>query len=262
MGVEGGVGQQQWQRRGFGQEDVEFSIASSHAVDSGTYSWNMDGTVHIIDNPLREDRPSAFLRAEGDKEDKEVINGDEILLEDDHKVEVLFEAFCWNGWGWGCSSGGGSNNGGGSNSNCVQASHTLDYKLVYDDGLSRSLGGSVQSQLQQTMAHVQTKYCHHSLGTKIKLNNVGGGYKHIQGQNWMNSNDQYGSFRSWSQGERGNADLLVMVGHWQGQSVDNWAGLAYVGVVCTGPQYAYSMNMWSQTPASTSWIIAHEMVTI
>ena len=114
----------------FGQEDVEFSIASSHAADSGTYSWNMDGTVHVIDNPLREDRPSAFLRAEGDKEDKEVINGDEILLEDDHKVEVLFEAFCWNGWGWGCSSGGGSNNGGGSNSNCVQASHTLDYKVI------------------------------------------------------------------------------------------------------------------------------------
>ena len=75
----------------------------------------------------------------------------------------------------------------------------------------------------------------------------------------MNSNDQYGSFRSWSQGERGNADLLVMVGHWQGQSVDGWAGLAYVGVVCTGPLYAYSMNMWSGTPAATSWIIAHEM---
>ena len=76
----------------------------------------------------------------------------------------------------------------------------------------------------------------------------------------MDSSQQYGSFRSWSQGERGSADLLVMVGNWpRAQSVDGWGGLAYVGVVCTGPQYAYSMNMWSGTPAATSWIIAHEM---
>ena len=70
----------------FGQEDVEFSIASSHAADSGTYSWNMDGTVHVIDNPLREDRPSVPLRADGDEGDKEVINGDEIFMEKDHAV--------------------------------------------------------------------------------------------------------------------------------------------------------------------------------
>ena len=115
----------------FGQEDVEFSIASSHAADSGTYSWNMDGTVQVIDNPLRDDRPSAFLRAEEEEEDTEVIKGDEVFLEKDHEIEVMFEEFCWNGWGWGCNSGGGSNNGGGSgNSNCVQKSHTLDYKVI------------------------------------------------------------------------------------------------------------------------------------
>ena len=47
----------------------------------------------------------------------------------------------------------------------------LFYKqLVYDDRLEQSLRGSVNSNLQRTMAHVQTKYCHQSLGTKIKLN--------------------------------------------------------------------------------------------
>ena len=81
----------------FGQEDVQFSIFSSHAADSGTYSWNMDGTVHVIENPLREDQPSNYLWAQENEEDTEVIN-----------------------------SGGASS----SYSNCDQKSHTLDYKVI------------------------------------------------------------------------------------------------------------------------------------
>ena len=134
----------------FGQEDVEFSIASSHALDSGTYSWNLDGTVHVIDNPLREDRPSVPLRADGDEEDKEVINGDEIFMEKDHAVEVLFEEFCWNGWGWGCSSGGDSNTGGGSSGKCdTQPSHTLEYKVTVVESLIRKSNASYKSYISR-----------------------------------------------------------------------------------------------------------------
>ena len=134
----------------FGQEDVEFSIASSHALDSGTYSWNLDGTVHVIDNPLREDRPSVPLQAEGDEEDKEVINGDEIFMEKDHAVEVLFEEFCWNGWGWGCSSGGDSNTGGGSSGKCdTQPSHTLEYKVTVVESLIRKSNASYKSYISR-----------------------------------------------------------------------------------------------------------------
>ena len=123
----------------FGQEAVEFSIASTHALDAGTYSWNMDGTVHVIENPLSHDRPSAFVRAEEANEDTEIIEGDEIFMKHQHEEEVLIGMFCWGGWGWGCNSGGsggrgnsGGNSGGGggsSNGNCNQKSHTLDYKV-------------------------------------------------------------------------------------------------------------------------------------
>ena len=118
----------------FGQEAVEFSIASTHALDAGTYSWNMDGTVHVIENPLSHDQPSAYLRAD-EGHGKVVMNGDEEYYEDDHAIEVTISEFCWGGWGWGCNSGGGGgrgNTGGGgsSNSNCNQKSHTLDYKVI------------------------------------------------------------------------------------------------------------------------------------
>ena len=32
----------------YGEEDVEFSIASKHSVGSGLYKWNLDGEVEII----------------------------------------------------------------------------------------------------------------------------------------------------------------------------------------------------------------------
>ena len=36
-----------------GQEDVELTILSEHNSDSGLYKWNRDGTVDILDHPLR-----------------------------------------------------------------------------------------------------------------------------------------------------------------------------------------------------------------
>ena len=35
-----------------GQEDVELTIMSEHASDSGLYKWNKDGTIEIINHPL------------------------------------------------------------------------------------------------------------------------------------------------------------------------------------------------------------------
>ena len=32
----------------YGEEDVEFSIASKHSVGSGLYKWTLDGVVEII----------------------------------------------------------------------------------------------------------------------------------------------------------------------------------------------------------------------
>ena len=74
----------------------------------------------------------------------------------------------------------------------------------------------------------------------------------------MDSTQQYSSMQGWSQGQRGNADVLIMVGDWKGQKVDGWGGVAWVSSVCSLPKNAYSMNLWSYSPASTSWIIAHE----
>ena len=36
-----------------GQDDVELTILSEHNSDSGLYKWNRDGTVDVLDHPLR-----------------------------------------------------------------------------------------------------------------------------------------------------------------------------------------------------------------
>ena len=69
----------------------------------------------------------------------------------------------------------------------------------------------------------------------------------------MDSTQQYSSMQGWSQGQRGNADVLIMVGDWKGQKVDGWGGVAWVSSVCSLPKNAYSMNLWSYSPASTSY---------
>ena len=85
-----------------------------------------------------------------------------------------------------------------------------------------------------------------------------GRFEHVRGQSWRNSNAQYNTFMDWSKSKRGNADVLIMVGNWKGGGGDGWAGLAWVSSVCALPRNAYNMNMWGNSPAQTSWIIAHE----
>ena len=40
----------------YGEEDVEFSILSKHAVGSGMYKWTQNGDVQIINHPLSSSR--------------------------------------------------------------------------------------------------------------------------------------------------------------------------------------------------------------
>jgi len=106
------------------------------------------------------------------------------------------------------------------------------------------------------MAHVQTYYCHHSLGTKVKFNRVTN-FKHVR-DTWMNSSPQYNNLRSVASRERGNADLILMFSGYSGGGGDGWAGLAWVSSVCATKQNAYNMNLWTQDALVTAWVAAHE----
>ena len=37
----------------FGQDDVLISVMSSHAQDSGGYVWKADGSVTVLENPIK-----------------------------------------------------------------------------------------------------------------------------------------------------------------------------------------------------------------
>merc|ERR1719461_477443 len=161
----------------FGQEPVEFSVISDRVEDSGAYVWNLDGTVSVLENPLQDAETRAMKPTEDSDNDDVVIVDDMEYSKKDREIEVLFEAFCFRGWGFGCGGNSGSGNSGGSN--CVQKSHQLDYAIAYDDTWAQKFGGNAQGTLSQVMAHVQTHYCHSSLGAKVKFNRVSN-FKHVR----------------------------------------------------------------------------------
>ena len=109
----------------FGAEDLYLSIASKHAKDSGLYKWSIEGNIEVIEHPMmnRKHMYKGGLNRNSPAQHK----NDEIHTKEDLELDMIFEELCRRKIDWICAIH--SEKAYNKNSNCVQKSHTLEYKV-------------------------------------------------------------------------------------------------------------------------------------
>ena len=112
-------------------------IMSEHATGSGSYTWNKDGTVDNLKHPLENGMNDKTIPYNNFDEKIE-----ELSVHDENDREVKLAPFM-----------------------------TLQIGVVYDDSILKKLKSheEVKKYRNKTLVHVQAKFCHPSLGAKIKI---------------------------------------------------------------------------------------------
>merc|ERR1712113_855361 len=159
---------------------------------------------------------------------------------------MIFEELCRRKIDWICAIH--SEKAYNKNSNCVQKSHTLEYKIVYDDLFETQLGDKTLKTIENLMAHVHSHFCHSSLGTKLQLKRVGE-IKHLKGEKWLSTKPQYSkdkfafpTFEDFANKERGEADVLVAIGNCS--SYAGLLGMSVLDTVCQKPERSFNINFY------------------
>ena len=99
---------------------------------------------------------------------KAILKKDGLIDQANLDLDIIFEELCSREVDWICAINAKAEYN--QNDNCVQKSHTLEYKVIYDDNMHDKFGEkNTPTVIQELMAHVSTKFCHESLGTKIEL---------------------------------------------------------------------------------------------
>lgn len=213
---------------------------------------------------------------------KPVLKGDGLIEQNNMDLDLIFEELCSRQVDWICAIHADAEYN--QNSNCVQKSHTLEYKVIFDDGMYDEFGSDAPTEIQKIMAHVSTKFCHESLGTKIQLQvrfryNFGredktlfstrfilqmlGEMKHMVGHRWESSAGEmwnsWDTFPNFAPEERGEADMLIAFGKYD-YAHGYYLGVAYLDATCQNPDDSYNLNFFeTKSFASTAWTLAHEM---
>ena len=99
---------------------------------------------------------------------KAILKKDGLIDQANLDLDMIFEELCSRKVDWICAINAEAEYN--QNDNCIQKSHTLEYKVIYDDNMYDEFGQkNTAKKIQEIMAHVSTKFCHESLGTKIEL---------------------------------------------------------------------------------------------
>ena len=96
--------------------------------------------------------------------------------------------------------------------------------------------------------HLQARYCHNSLGTKIKIERIGE-FGYASGKTLSASSSSLVNMRSLTKENVGEADLMVYMCH-DTNSLYGVIGIAYSGAACRPPFYditKQSINEWRPT---------------
>merc|ERR1719242_337872 len=152
-------------------EDVEFTIMSSRLNGSPMFKWARNGNVERVmhpymekvienraDQPLTTPEHDVEVMAE-DAEDFENEPTDVMFTHEEETAFVELEKMCDSG-------------------NCDEppATNKLQLKVAYDKTFLGKFSGShdnAKSKIEAAFVHVQTYYCHSSLGAKLKLDRIG-----------------------------------------------------------------------------------------
>ena len=100
--------------------------------------------------------------------------------------------------------------------------------------------------------HLQARYCHTSLGTKIKVERIGE-FGYASGKTLSASSSSLEIMRPLTKENLGEADLMVYMCHDTNSLYGGVIGIAYSGVTCTPPFYditKQSINEWRPTPVA------------
>ena len=121
------------------------------------------------------------------------------------------------------------------------------FQVGYDDSILTKLGSpsAVEDYWNAAAPHLQARYCHSSLGTKIKVERIGD-FKHHAGKTLTASGDSLKQMQADTVANLGTADLYVYMVH---DASSQWgtAGIAYRSVVCGHypyKKYQQSINEW------------------
>ena len=111
-----------------------------------------------------------------------------------------------------------------------------DYQVVYDKSILKKLGSkkAVIAYWNDAAPHLQARYCHVSLGTKIKIERIGS-FEYFD-QNIVASDEGLETIRNNAKKVIGHADLVVYMAHDE-SSFDGTIGIAWSPVVCETSDY-------------------------
>ena len=233
-------------------DKLEFTINSVHAESNGMFVMHENGQLEVVDNPFEEEsaRSETLHLDQQIREDEgwELVDGDEFENAAQVAEEMQFEASCNAGQ---CSS--------------LPATNLMRIKVGYDNTFYSDTGSSTtsaDSYLDSMFTHVQTYFCHSTLGSKIQLERDGG-YTYHQGQNWKaepESGSLDGPIKDITYASSSNAHLFVYL--CKDPAFYGVIGLAWVGTLC-GPNswkgYKASINEKRGNAVSTAKVVAHEM---
>ena len=122
--------------------------------------------------------------------------------------------------------------------------------MGYDDSILKKLGSAakVRAYWYAAAPHLQARYCHSTLGTKIKVERIGN-FKHYSGKTLTASDPNLKRMYSTTAKDLGSADLIAYMCH-DTSSLYGTVGIAYKSQVCghsNSNKYKQSINEWRTT---------------
>ena len=123
-------------------------------------------------------------------------------------------------------------------------------QVVYDKSIREKLGtkNAVIAYWNDAAPHLQARYCHVTLGTKIKVERIGN-FKHYSGKTLTASDPNLKRMYSTTAKDLGSADLIAYMCH-DTSSLYGTVGIAYKSQVCghsNSNKYKQSINEWRTT---------------
>jgi len=230
-----------------GSEDVDFTILSAHATESPLFKWTKEGHVEIIESGLKNGLNGRMDMLEIPKEDRDdgiTENGDEDDIDEFEPAFLANEA---------------------NLATTLPATQHLQIRVGVDDGFKNQVGttAQIEAYMNSVWAHLQTNYCHSSLGSKVLVERLPG-IKHYAGKTLKSGASGSASLKSMytdTTNDIGSADLMLYMG-FIGTGYSQGGGIAYRGVVCIPDQYKYykqSINCYGSNMNSMGELLAHEL---
>ena len=134
--------------------------------------------------------------------------------------------------------------------------------MGYDDSFYNRLGAESQAEsyIAAAWTHLQTYYCHYSLGSSVLVERLPG-IKHYKGVKIENIEPStLVQMKVHTQSDLGTADLMLYLGYNSSQCDDCYMGLAHTGFVCTNTKNKkQSINLHVNYPTITARVMAHEI---